>query len=191
MCDKCGVDHDAAEAALDPEVREKYDDLFNRIKEFPSEQRSMLIEEVTTKIKDMLRQAIVEDDQFTVKGLVAAAENSLNLIGLTNATEAKTHEDWTSTGDKRVQALWNDWVELLQTMLNGSVIPVRAEDVPEDVQERFAAGEATEEDVKVLVEAARKAGNDIPEGIEIEFAGRLKNKQDRKVEDVKGTGLYL
>lgn len=189
------------------EVLEAYNGIWDRLKGLDSELRNLFIDEATLKIKAMLTSALEEGDMLKVKSLIAVADNSLNLIGMTNAQESASHEEWTSTGDKRVGLIWNDWIGLVTNMVASATsgfgtVPISAEDLPPETIERLSDGNPTTEDLELVKAAMRKSGAEVPDGIDVEFAGIVGTKEEAMAlaksfaekkgdEPDKGYGLYL
>lgn len=196
MCDNCGVDHDDTDvrAALGDDIVDEYESMFERIREFSPELRNLLIEEAVLKVKQMLSTAIEEQDPTKSKAMLMMADNSLNLVGLANAESHKDNEEWTATGDRRVSTLWNDWVHLALNMVKRAqaqtgVLPIAADELPDDVVERLTTGKQTPEDLELVRAKMAEAGVDVPEDAVIECHGlvTIGDEEEKK----PGTGLYL
>src|SRR3954470_2997084 len=147
MCDRCGTDHE-----IPKDVEEAYEQIIEDVKDLTPELRALLIEQTLTKVKDMMETSIGEEDTLKSKALLAVADNCLNLAGLANAHNRDDHEEWTSTGDKRVDYLCDNHVKTITRMLGHAtnIAAVSSERLPDDTVERFERGEQTDADVDLV-----------------------------------------
>lgn len=163
--------------------------LMDRIENLEPELQSLLVTSLLVKMSDML-SSVCEDPELPGRtaGMLALVRNVLNLAGLTAQTQHKAHEDWTRTGDNRVDAVWTDYVKILDTLT------FTPEDLPQDLADRLRDGTATDEDHEHMLRlVAEKAGID-PSDVEIEHILADVKSQTQPVEaktDNGGTGMYL
>lgn len=204
MCEACETAF-GANPDMPPEILGPYTEIFHRITELTSEQRLLFIDDAVGKVQKMLSDA-QEQPEPKKAMMTEMAVNTLNLIGFANATESE-QRGFTSTGDVKAAEVWNDWVDLVMK-LTRSAMAITPDDVPREVIERFAKGEATAEDRAVLGKALAEKGVDpaaanvemmvqTPDGIreatDEERESLSKSKAEAKSADQpdKGYGLYL
>jgi hypothetical protein len=175
---------------LTEEKQAAFEALIDRMEALGPEKQHMFIDEITVKVKKMVEVAIAEEDPVKRTMMLGLATNSLNLIGLTNAQITEAHDEWTSTGDRVVGELWNDWMHEMTSLTQATVVPVSKDDLPEEVIQRLAANAATDEDKEIIRAAILKNNPDADPDAEIAFGGWVGEPDEDKQPD-KGYGLYL
>lgn len=172
--------------------------IFDQIEALTPELKSLLISDLLVRLDNVLKSLTDNHENLPPEAAEAAgiARNVLHLAGYTQVDLHNTHEEWTSTGDKRVDAVWDTYMDTMQGLV------VRASDLPEGVGERIARGTATAEDFaavrKIVLE---KTGLD-PELLDLESivamspqgtitSGGKMPKATEASSDDSGTGQYL
>lgn len=135
-CPNCGKVH----AQVDPKTKE----LVTRLEGFDEERRFLLLDKILSGVSTGLRD-IAERVPAHIMPDLAIVANLVNLAGYTQSTiVADHHEEWDRTGDRKVDAFLDDYLDNLEHISEGA--KVTAEDLGEERAARMLSGEATEED---------------------------------------------
>lgn len=181
-------------------VRASWDNLTGKIDALDDERRSLLCDDLLVRANVSLSRAIQGFMQQTadpseVLSDMALAASLVQLVGLTNQTTRDGHEDWQSTGDKRVDEIRHAFGEMLaaaNAAQNGHVVKIDGDTLPRETVERFEAGNPTEDDLRLLREAVQEqTGQEIPEDAEVTNVKREGKRADDDGKPDQGYGLYL
>lgn len=166
-----------------------FEGLLTKIKDLDPELRMLLLYGILQNTARNL--GVVADGRLSALQTVVltTVRNCLELGNHVLHAEIDSHEDWTRTGDRRVDAIWDEWVELLDSLR------LTPDDLPPEVAERISKNEATEDDLRLVQDLmAKKTGvpADALDPNEIRVAHMSDLREGlAETKDEPGTGQYL
>jgi hypothetical protein len=174
---KAAATHDAARALPGDET-----------KVLCAQQAVYATQQILKGVAAMLVEQGGNADLLQVFGSALAANS---LAGVVLEGLAEGHDDWHSSGDQRVDKVFDMLTEMLASSEPPTLSP---EDLPEDVAKRLLAGESTPEDKETVRQMAVERGL-IGEDDEFEMVARnLETGESVPVassETSDGYGMYL
>src|SRR3954462_1728029 len=163
----------------------------------PSDETKVLLAGQTMLgVQGLLREVVQmlaasgSPDPGVVQALTAAlALNSLGAVGLESLSN--DHDDWHSSGDRRVDAVFETLTEALEALTQGPPM-IAAEDLPEDLAERLLKGESTPEDKETVRKMAVERGL-IPEDADFDLLAQNLDTGEvtKPTTQEPSTGMYL
>lgn len=150
------------------------------------ENQSLLALAAASKVGDLLEHLREHSDGLDTHGkaLLVAAGQASSFAGLVASTTHAQHADWNATGDRRVDAVFEQYVKAVARMV------VRPEDIPDDVLDRMASGNGTQEDYDLVKSIVAERTGRPADDLEVEVIGK---REGSKADDTEAPapGMYL
>ena len=170
-----------------------FDPILKEVKGLDPERFSLLLNGALTQTASMLAHAQgYLADNVEASSLVALARNVLNFANILHDYQHTAHEDWTRTGDRQVDSIWQSFIELMERLA------VNVSDIPDEVKQRIKDGTATDADFDSIVEGlSAKTGVPASKFKVDPSVGRaavkatVKAASEKDEDEEPQTGLYL
>lgn len=142
---------------VSPEAKEKTMGMYDAIDTLNAEQRSLLIDKALQGIAMNLLEAGKADHPALAASYLVTARACLAIAGYANSLTAEEHEEWTSTGDKKVFAILEDLADVVRMQGRAALSPEEQNVADEVMAKAQSRADAGEDYATALMEEAEKA----------------------------------